>query len=290
MARRFPAQHRLAGVLSAAAALCLAPHAAAQMHPQVQQALKEISWQRGPCTVDVGSIAQVKVPQGYKFTGAAGARRLLEAMKNPTSPRDLGLLCPDNLGWFVTFEFDSIGFVKDDEKNNLDANAILESLRKGNDAGNEERRQRGWPTIDLVGWEQPPRYDPQTNNLTWATRLRSPNGIEDVNYNTRLLGRGGSMSVNLVTAPAQLQATLPTYRTILTGYSYKPGHRYAEFRQGDPIAQYGLTALVAGGAAALAAKSGFLAKFGKVIIGGIVALFAGIGALFKKIFGGRTTA
>ena len=34
-------------------------------------------------------------------------------------------------------------------------------------------------------------------------------------------------------------------------YSFKPGGLYAEFRAGDKIAKYGLTALVAGGVGAV---------------------------------------
>jgi uncharacterized membrane-anchored protein len=278
------------GALAAAVLAAAARPAAAQgppPDPEAQRKFDAIVWQHGPCTVNVGDLAQVKVPAGYKFTGAAGARSLLELLHNPTSPRDLGLLCPEKLEWFITFDFDAVGYVKDDEKNNLDADVILESLRKGNEQGNVERRRRGWEPVTLLGWQQAPHYDEQTHNLIWATRLSGANGLVSVNYNTRLLGRGGVMSVNLVTSPERLPAVLPTYQNILSGYSYKTGHRYSEFRAGDKVAEYGLTALVAGGAVALAAKSGFLAKFGKVIIGGIVALVVGIGSLFKKLFGGR---
>ncbi len=47
------------------------------------------------------------------------------------------------------------------------------------------------------------------------------------------------------------------------------------------MAEYGLTALVAGGAGVVAAKTGLLAKFWKFIVAGVVA----IGAFFKRIFG-----
>jgi len=51
------------------------------------------------------------------------------------------------------------------------------------------------------------------------------------------------------------------------------------------VAGYGLTALVAGGAAGIAAKSGLLAKLGKGIVYLVVGAVAGIGAIFKKLFG-----
>jgi len=67
-----------------------------------------------------------------------------------------------------------------------------------------------------------------------------------VNYNTRLLGRKGVMEVSLVVDPEKLSATMPAYQALLKDYDFKQGERYAEFRQGDKIAKYGLAALVTG--------------------------------------------
>ena len=55
--------------------------------------------------------------------------------------------------------FDDIGYVKDDEKSALDADAILASIRDGTEDVNKERAKRGWPAIKVVGWDQRPHYD-----------------------------------------------------------------------------------------------------------------------------------
>ena len=55
----------------------------------------------------------------------------------------------------------------------------------------------------------------------------------------------------------------------------------AEFRAGDHIAEIGLSALIVGGAAAAAVKTGAFKWIGK----GLVVLVAAIGGLFRKIFG-----
>ncbi len=67
------------------------------------------------------------------------------------------------------------------------------------------------------------------------------------------------------------------------------GETYAEFKPGDKVAEYGLAALILGGAAAVATKKGFWAiiagaavAFWKLIAGVVIALFAGIGRVFKK--------
>ena len=54
-----------------------------------------------------------------------------------------------------------------------------------------------------------------------------------------------------------------------------------EYRKGDKLAEYGLTGLIAGGAIAVAAKSGLLAKLWKLVLLGVAAVVG----FFKKLFG-----
>ena len=206
----------------------------------------------------------------------------------------MGVLMPTGRsGWFIVFTYHDSGHVADDEKGTLDATAILDTLRQGNDAGNEERRRRGWAPMELVGWQAPPAYEEATHHLIWALRVRSQ-GQETINYNTRILGRTGVMSANLVVAPDKLENAIAPSKQLLADYQFTAGSKYAEWRAGDKVAQYGLTGLITGGLVVAAAKTGLLAKLGvliakfaKVIIVGILALGAGIAKFFRSIFGGR---
>jgi uncharacterized membrane-anchored protein len=229
-------------------------------------------------------MAQVTLPEGFLFADAAGTRRFLELTQNPSSGRELGTVLrrEGDSTWFVIFEFRDIGYVKDDDKDSLDASALLSSIKQGTEAGNAERKKRGWSTMEIVGWQRPPFYEQGTNNLTWAIRGRSE-GSETINYSVRLLGRSGVMDADLVLGPEQLAGALPEFNTLLEGFTFKDGHRYAEWRSGDKVAAYGLTALVAGGAGAAIAKSGLLGKLWKAVVAGVVALLA----LVKKLLGGR---
>jgi uncharacterized membrane-anchored protein len=137
----------------------------------------------------------------------------------------------------------------------------------------------------VIGWETPPRYNEETHNLEWAIRLESE-GKPAVNHNTRLLGRGGVMEVTLVCDPSQLNETLPKFKTMLAGFDFVQGQKYSEFRQGDKMAAYGLTGLIAGGGVAVAAKSGLLKWLWK----GLVAAAVGVAALVKKLFSRKQTA
>nr|MEE4269286.1 DUF2167 domain-containing protein [Candidatus Krumholzibacteria bacterium] len=248
-----------------------------------------LDWIYGPTTAPLGQVAEIDVPDGYQFVAGQGTRDLLEYFENPTNGHELGLIMPmpgDDgvMPWFVVFEYDASGYVKDDEKDNLDADAILAGIREGNAHANKVRRERGWETIEVVGWQTAPYYDPETNNLKWAI-IGSSSGGQSVNFSTRLLGRGGTMSADLVAGPDQFYTCLPDYEAVMTGYRFTEGHRYAEFRKGDKVAKYGLTALVAGGVGAVAMKTGLLARFWKFIVLGVVAFFGFIRRAIGGLFG-----
>ena len=240
-----------------------------------------VKWQEGPSIGSLGNTAEVNLPAGYVFASAADTRTLMEAMQNPPSGDELGFVAPAGGNWFVVFEFNDVGYIKDDEKSSLDASAMLESIKKGNEEGNKERQKRGWSTMTIVGWEQPPRYDETTHNLEWAIKGESE-GAPVVNYNTRLLGRAGVMKATLVTDPSELAATLPQFKTMLAGFNFKQGQKYAEFRKGDKMAEYGLSALVVGGATAVAVKSGLFKWLWKLIVVGFIAVSGFIKKLFSR--------
>jgi uncharacterized membrane-anchored protein len=262
-----------------AAALVLSATSMSFSQQDDASVLNQVKWQTGPDTGELGSIAEIQLPEGYLFADGDDTRLLMEAMHNPTTGIEIGFVAPETFDWFLVFEFEEVGYIKDDEKNSLDAQAMLKGIRKGTEEGNRIRAERGWAPMAIIGWEQPPRYNPSTNNLEWAIR-GEVEGQPVINWNTRLLGRKGVMKVTLVSAPEILMQTLPDYESLIDGFDYKIGNKYAEFRQGDKVAKYGLTALVVGGAAAVAAKSGLLKHLWKLIVFGVVA----VGAAIKKIF------
>ncbi len=263
--------------------LLLPAFAQAQREPAaIIQELQKLAWQRGPGEGAIAGKAKIHVPQGYVFLDDKNTRRFLELMGNP--PRDGHyMIAPANLDWFAVFTFDPVGYVKDDEK--IDADALLRSLKESDAPGNEERKRLGMAPIYTDGWHVPPHYDANTKRLEWGMRLRDDKGGIHINYTSRLLGRSGVMSAVLVSSPSTLSQDMSAFQGALGGYEFVGGEKYAEYKQGDRIAEYGLAALVLGGAAAAAAKAGWLKVIGKylwLIIGGGL---AGGWGLLKRLFG-----
>ncbi len=281
-----PANHSL--YLAALLALLTLPLSAPAQEQDTAPKVK-IDWQDGPTVGKLGNLAEINVPEGYRFAGADGTRKFLELTQNPPSGAELGVIIPErkenqasNEFWFVIFEFHEIGYVKDDDRDKLDAGNLLKELQTNTEEGNKERAKRGWPAYTIDGWYKPPFYDVSTKNLTWATRghaLENGKAENSVNYSVRILGRRGTMDVDLVLGPDVVSDVMPQFAEMLKGFSFKTGHSYAEFRPGDKVAEYGLAALVAGGAAAVAFKTGLLAKFWKLI----VAMFVALSAMLKRL-------
>jgi uncharacterized membrane-anchored protein len=253
-----------------------------------EEAAPEFNWQRGPTHAEIGGkIAEIDVPDGYVFLGKEDTQKLMQMMENPVSGQELALVAPaGEESWFLVFEWDPIGWVDDKEKDELDADGLLASIQEGTRAGNEERKKRGWATMEIVGWQEPPHYDDRTKNLTWAI-LGQTEGHQIVNRNVKLLGRRGVMTATLVADPGQLASVTPLADQLIAKYQFQAGSTYAEFIPGtDDVAKYGLGALVVGGAGAALAKSGLLARFWKLLVVGGAGLVAGI----RRFFGRKETA
>jgi len=247
--------------------------------PDVPEELRQIlgiAWRGGPAHGALGDIADVQVPEGLMFTDGEGTRRFLEINHNPTRGSELGMIAAQDLSWFLIFQFSDIGFVDDDDRGKLDAAAILESLRQSSMQSNERRRERGWGTVTLVGWAEPPRYDPATHHLEWATRGQDDqNKSVIINHDIRLLGRRGVMETSLLVPQDTYAAALPATRKLLEGLHFRLGERYTEVQPGDAIAEVGLVGLMTGHAAATA-EPGLLQKHEIAILALLGAVAAGI--------------
>jgi uncharacterized membrane-anchored protein len=245
--------------------------------------IEKLDWKRGPAQGDIAGIATIVVPKGSAFLGSAGTRHFLELQGNLGSDNSF-TFAPGNIAWFAVFSFERSGYVSDDEK--IDPDALLAILKKSNAESNEERKRRGIESLVLEDWFITPHYDVQTKRLEWGTRLRQASGGVTVNYSIRLLGRAGVMSALLVSDPASLDKDVKTFKAALAGFDFNSGQKYSEYRAGDKTAEYGLAALIVGGAAAAAAKTGafkFLEKFiGVGIVGGLAAVFAAIRSFFSR--------
>ncbi len=252
----------------------------------------------GPSDVVLADQAVIKLPKGFVYVPPAEGKRLLTAMGNRTGDGLLGMIFPESdAEWFVAMRFMKSGYIKDDDAKEWKTDELLDQLKAGTEESNKERRARGFPEVEIVGWIEAPAYDAQTHRLVWSLSSKvknAPAGAEGgVNYNTYALGREGYISMNLVTGMKTIEAEKPIAHQLLAALEYNDGKRYAQFNSAtDHIAEFGLAALIGGVAAKklglFALIAAFLLKFAKVIGIAAIALIALIAKLMgrKKEEGG----
>ena len=288
----------LMAVFQAAAWAQGAPTAGVQAEMQAAIDAAQKAQVSGPSDVKLIDQAVLKLPQGFLYIPPAEGKKLLTAMGNRVGDGLLGLIFPDsNAEWFVAMRFVKSGYIKDDDAKEWKTDELLSGLKEGTEESNAERRARGFPEIEVVGWIEAPKYDAQTHRLVWSLSSRiknAPAGAEGgVNYNTYALGREGYISMNLVTGMKTVEAEKPIAQQLLAALDYNDGKRYAQFNSAtDHIAEFGLAALIGGVAAKklglFALIAAFLVKFAKIIGIAAIALIAFIGKLMgrKKEEGG----
>ncbi|MEI9849683.1 MAG: DUF2167 domain-containing protein [Sphingomonas sp.] len=243
-----------------------------------------------------GAKAVLHLGEDYYFLSAAEAKRvLIEVWRNPPEAVSgvLGMVLEkdatifDNV-WGAVVTYMDTGHVSDGDAAGQDYGQVLKDLQAGEEADNEQRKAAGYPKLELVGWAQPPSYDAKAHSLIWARELAGEGDpVHGLNYDVRLLGRTGVLSLNMVSSMDALGDVRAAAAAFGESVTFEPGSTYADFNpSNDRVADYGLAGLVAGGAAvAVAQKVGLLAilfKFGKFILIGLAALGAGILGLFRR--------
>jgi uncharacterized membrane-anchored protein len=211
----------------------------------------------------------------------------------PQSGSTDGMIVPKGINfaqggsWTAVLQWKDEGYVKDDDFAKTDFNEMLSDLKKAYKAGSDERVRGGYSKMELSAWAQQPHYDKATHKLYYAKLFDVGGPEQQLNYDIRVLGRHGHLEVSIMSSSSEMQDIEAKAPVILGMVDFTDGNRYTDFKPGtDKVAAYGIAGLIAGG---VLAKAGFFkviwlfaAKFIKVIIVGVVALFAGIGKLFGK--------
>jgi len=262
---------------------------------ELKQFLDSLHYRSGSVAIDKAQ-ATLNLSADFRFLDARDAQRVLHDLwGNPPDADVLGMLVPagvsledENESWVVVISYSDDGYVSDAEASKIDYDKMLKDMQQGAHEANPGRRKQGYPEIEIIGWATPPHYDQGTNKLYWAKELAFSGAREHtLNYDIRVLGRGGYLSFNAVAGMHQLSMVQASMPQVLSMARFDAGQRYTDFNAStDKIAAYGIGALVAG---AIAAKAGLFAKlialliaFKKAIIVGFLAIAAGVRRFFAR--------
>jgi uncharacterized membrane-anchored protein len=253
---------------------------------------KSFTYDYGKISLENG-LAEIDIPEGYKFLNAEQSNYVLSDLWGNPPSEVLGLLFPkninpidDNFTYAVEVTYSNDGYIDDEDAKDLDYDDLLEEMQEDTQAANPERKNLGYPEMELVGWASKPYYDAEEKKLHWAKELRFE-GVEEntLNYNIRVLGRKGYLNLNAIGTIDILPEFKNDVDEILNSVHFTEGNKYADFNpEIDEVAAYGIGGLIAG---KLLAKAGFFAlilKFWKIIAVAVVGAFS---IFKKKIFGSK---
>ena len=302
----------LAGALAIAAAPTTILHAAAptttassaesemiaRQRAATEKLLKELDRQTGTIPIQAAK-ADLNLGDQYYFVGPEQSRTILvDIWRNPPASANgvFGMVFPKGKSfiddtWSAVITYEGTGYVSDDDAKTIDYEEMLANMKASDEAQAADIRAQGYPAGILQRWAQAPTYDAGRHSLVWARDIKFDDTPEDtLNYDIRLLGREGVLSMNILASMSQLDDVRQAAKTFASVGSFHTGARYADYNAStDKKAEYGLAGLVAaGGAAAVAKKVGLLAilaKFGKFLLIGLVALFAGFRNFIGGLFG-----
>jgi uncharacterized membrane-anchored protein len=260
---------------------------------QIIKLVRGLKYQQGEITLR-GGLATLNVPKDFNYLDPDDTETVLVKLwgNPPSDEKPLGMLLPAGLTplnsncWVVAISYVDDGYVKDNDASKINYADLLKQMQKATAENNKVRSEKGYPTVDLIGWAEAPRYDAETHKLYWAKELKFQGEQgETLNYDIRMLGRHGVLVLSAVASMDQLGEIEKETPQILGMVNFNEGNRYADFDpKVDKVATYGLAALVAGG---VAAKLGlfklvwvFLLAAKKFVIIGVIA----VAAFFKKLF------
>jgi len=242
--------------------------------------------------------ALLHLGRAYYFLPAEEAKRVLvEGWGNPPdSVGDvLGMIFPAGTtfvddGWGAVITWLPTGYVSDVDAKSADYSAVIRDAQDQERELNEERVKQGFAAQHLVGWAQPPTYDAKNHSMIWAQDIKFGDNAEDtLNYDVRMLGRNGVLSINIVSAMSHLRQIRPAAATLARTAEYEKGFRYADYVPDvDKKAEFGLAGLVAAGVGVAAAKKlgllALFAVFAKKFFVLALALFAGVAGWLRRAF------
>ena len=279
--------------LLAVLGMASAQEAPSEAELQARQMVAALDWRDGEVAVP-DAQARLRLGEQFRFLPSADARTVLEQLwGNPPDDSVLGLVVPrgrgvlaDN-GWAVVVTYSDDGHISDQDAAEIDYDDLLREMQEDTREENAARGEAGFEGVELIGWATPPRYDAATKKLYWAQELQfEKTEGRTLNYDIRVLGRHGYLSLNAVANKEDLQDVEAGMQQLLPMVEFDTGARYADYNPStDKLAAYGLAALVGGG---LAAKTGLFAKLGVLLLGLkklLIPLLLLVAVFFKKIFG-----
>ena len=247
--------------------------------------------------------AELHLGTAYYFLDKVDAAKVItKAWGNPAGNAEgvLGMVVPEGSNpidsWGAMVTYVKTDYISDKDADKTDYDKLVKQIQDGEAEDNARRKKDGYPEMHLVGWAQTPTYNSVSHTMIWARDFKlSDSQTDTLNYDIRLLGRRGVLSLNMVDFMPNLPSVREQAKQLALAGGFRTGARYQDYQAGkDPKAAYGVAGLVAAGLGVVIAKKfGLLAILLLVLKKGYILLLAGMAtvrAFWAKLFGKKPPA
>jgi uncharacterized membrane-anchored protein len=241
-----------------------------------------------PARADIGDQATVRLTEGLMIVPREPASRLLVVTRTPVPPDFQALLLgSEGMDAPGIVRFVPAGFIDSDAALTWSPEDFLASLRDTVEHRNADRVKNGLQEREARRWIQPPRYNPETHQLSWAALVlpksapRESDG--EITYHGIGFGRDGYIEVTAVTSTEKARQIGKVVDEFLQGLNFRSGKAYADTQPSDRRAPAGLAGAMGLDSVHKETSKDSFWSTDKVfpIVGGIV---AAIGALSLFIY------
>jgi uncharacterized membrane-anchored protein len=154
------------------------------------------------------------------------------------------LLGPKGMDAPGIIRFVPAGFIDATEAAAFTADDLQSSLSDTIEHGNPARLQQQLPELEVRGWVRPPRYDPETHQISWAALIlpkRAPLDTDGaITVNAVGFGRRGYVKLSMTASVQEAEDAGQMFDTFLAGLGFRPGAAYGDAWPEDRRAPDGL--------------------------------------------------
>ena len=188
-------------------------------------------------------------------------------------------------GYHILLSYKNIGYTKINDWNDVNAEALIQSLRDANQNQNDNRSY-----AKSINWIFKPNLNKDKKIVSYSYKVEWSNNKITMETKNLILGKSGHIEQTFVFDDPSNAKENSEYALKTASYvKFNKEYSYSNFKTGDKVAAVGIGALVAGslgvkalkGAGSVAAKGGVILLFLKKFWWVFVAPFVFLGSFFK---------
>jgi uncharacterized membrane-anchored protein len=220
-------------------------------------------WQHGPMTAELGHVASLVVPAGFRYLppprtsidrNASGTGAVSDASGDPSSDSLTAVIAPEDGSWTMRVALAYTGHI-DTSDIYLEQEDLARTMEIRSSSFDPlfAASEQSVPDLVEINWIRAPRWDANKHTLDWLyeNKTTGMRGIQDTSFlNAALLGNRYTIALQTqfdgADGKRRAMALEKSFDSLIAGVKFHDAEAYANFRDGEPMAKLKLTDYITG--------------------------------------------